>query len=585
MRHPRYYEQHTYKPLSPITEILDEEEFPHLPQAEAPHNMTAFTATLYTIPTDDPPSPEHPISQLPGQTRQVPLHHRRVNYHRRSPCYLCPLAIPMLLHHRIHQDRHLNQDCQGPIRSGGPVVLPDTISPICSSPTVCAGPHRDSNQGKAPSDPRSDQLAGGNMMTESQKVKPTTNATHSDPSCTLPEGAQPPVHPPVGANASVIPTPIPSSPFNSPPPPLISPLPQPFTHADTTYRRKDRIDGTHPHIPTVIVFFGLNNREQDVHLTTLKQIRSIFRLAKTVFPGATFYFPHIQYSSSLPLTHQYNLDIINNTRFTDAKHLAGISDDIFTSRQDIIHCRAGPSMPSLVFPVRNHSCNIPEHCRNTFAASHPTCTLRSVSTLLLQDNECRSQGAHAIFGWQMFPKDLYKHRIQIQRAREMSPHVPVAQVDLQTFPIQEPINQSSHTRNSFPGHSRATDEETFKPRDRLDAAGLTEKRIQVLERYGLEYKSNLVGQAYDGASVMSGKHSGIQARIKESPTLDLCSAVDLVEALVKRFQDYRDETYFEGLWKEVLNTSAKCNVETDPIPKRKTKRSRMLDGHTVMSSV
>lgn len=71
----------------------------------------------------------------------------------------------------------------------------------------------------------------------------------------------------------------------------------------------------------------------------------------------------------------------------------------------------------------------------------------------------------------------------------------------------------------------------------------------------------------------------------QSPTLDLCSAVDLVEALVKRFQDYRDETYFEGLWKEVLNTSAKCNVETDPIPKRKTKQSRMLDGHTVMSSV
>ncbi|KAJ4947590.1 hypothetical protein JOQ06_009625, partial [Pogonophryne albipinna] len=97
----------------------------------------------------------------------------------------------------------------------------------------------------------------------------------------------------------------------------------------------------------------------------------------------------------------------------------------------------------------------------------------------------------------------------------MSPHVPVAQVDLQTFPNQEPINQSSHTRNSFPGHSRATDEETFKPRDRLDAAGLTEKIIQVLERYGLEYKSNLVGQAYDGASVMSGKHSGVQARIKE----------------------------------------------------------------------
>ncbi|KAJ4934406.1 hypothetical protein JOQ06_007201 [Pogonophryne albipinna] len=69
------------------------------------------------------------------------------------------------------------------------------------------------------------------------------------------------------------------------------------------------------------------------------------------------------------------------------------------------------------------------------------------------------------------PPDLYKRSVQIQRAREMSPHVPVAQVDLQTFPNQEPINQSSHTRNSFPGHSRVTDEETFKPRGTMFTHG------------------------------------------------------------------------------------------------------------------
>ena len=50
------------------------------------------------------------------------------------------------------------------------------------------------------------------------------------------------------------------------------------------------------------------------------------------------------------------------------------------------------------------------------------------------------------------------------------------------------------------------------------------------------------------------------------------------------FQDYRDEYYFERLWKEVLNTAEKCNVETEAIPKRKSKQSRMLDGCTVMSS-
>ncbi|XP_056453653.1 zinc finger MYM-type protein 1-like isoform X2 [Gadus chalcogrammus] len=48
----------------------------------------------------------------------------------------------------------------------------------------------------------------------------------------------------------------------------------------------------------------------------------------------------------------------------------------------------------------------------------------------------------------------------------------------------------------------------------LDAKGLSDMIIKCLESYELQYKSNLVGQGYDGASVMSGKHSGVAARIK-----------------------------------------------------------------------
>ena len=44
---------------------------------------------------------------------------------------------------------------------------------------------------------------------------------------------------------------------------------------------------------------------------------------------------------------------------------------------------------------------------------------------------------------------------------------------------------------------------------------ITGKIVHLLERYGLNYKNNLVGQAYDGAAVMSGKHSGVQTRIRE----------------------------------------------------------------------
>lgn len=58
----------------------------------------------------------------------------------------------------------------------------------------------------------------------------------------------------------------------------------------------------------------------------------------------------------------------------------------------------------------------------------------------------------------------------------------------------------------------------FEAAQRLDAAALSQKIIQILQKHGLDYKNHLVGQAYDGASVMSGKNAGVQARMKaEAP--------------------------------------------------------------------
>ena len=54
----------------------------------------------------------------------------------------------------------------------------------------------------------------------------------------------------------------------------------------------------------------------------------------------------------------------------------------------------------------------------------------------------------------------------------------------------------------------------FEHADKLDAAGLTEKIVNTLQGYGLEYREQLIGQGYDGASVMSGRHSGVSARIQ-----------------------------------------------------------------------
>lgn len=49
----------------------------------------------------------------------------------------------------------------------------------------------------------------------------------------------------------------------------------------------------------------------------------------------------------------------------------------------------------------------------------------------------------------------------------------------------------------------------------LDASALTENIISVLEKRGLDVKQ-CIAQCYDGASVMSGKRSGVQARFREA---------------------------------------------------------------------
>ena len=55
----------------------------------------------------------------------------------------------------------------------------------------------------------------------------------------------------------------------------------------------------------------------------------------------------------------------------------------------------------------------------------------------------------------------------------------------------------------------------FFPVDKLDAERLTNTILSCSEKFSVDYKLNLVGQGYDGASVRSGKNSGVAAQIKE----------------------------------------------------------------------
>lgn len=110
----------------------------------------------------------------------------------------------------------------------------------------------------------------------------------------------------------------------------------------------------------------------------------------------------------------------------------------------------------------------------------------------------------------------------------------------------------------------------FEVAEHLDAAALSDKIIFFLEKHGLEYKKNLVGQGYDGAAVMRGAHAGVQAKIKEVAKHAFyvhCSAhclnlviVDAVKSvadagnffsLLERLYVFMSGSYVHNKWLEV----------------------------------
>ena len=72
----------------------------------------------------------------------------------------------------------------------------------------------------------------------------------------------------------------------------------------------------------------------------------------------------------------------------------------------------------------------------------------------------------------------------------------------------------------------------FECAENLDAASLSGKILTVLEKYNLDYRHHLVGQAYDGASVMSGRKSDVAARMTKQARFGFISIATIVMHIV-----------------------------------------------------
>lgn len=94
----------------------------------------------------------------------------------------------------------------------------------------------------------------------------------------------------------------------------------------------------------------------------------------------------------------------------------------------------------------------------------------------------------------------------------------------------------------------------FEAAEHLDAGSLAQKITQLMQKYGLDYRHNLVRQAYDGALVMSGKNTGVQARIKEEAPLAFyvhCKAHCLNLVLVETVKSLNEVNCFFSLMQKL----------------------------------
>ena len=90
----------------------------------------------------------------------------------------------------------------------------------------------------------------------------------------------------------------------------------------------------------------------------------------------------------------------------------------------------------------------------------------------------------------------------------------------------------------------------FEVADALDADSLTKKILAILDSFGLDYKKNLIAQCYDGASVMSGKNSGVATRLQqicEQAVYVHCHAHRLNLVLVDTAKSIREAADFFSL--------------------------------------
>ena len=106
-----------------------------------------------------------------------------------------------------------------------------------------------------------------------------------------------------------------------------------FLHAEVLMKK------TKPMIKVekVVLSFGINNRNQKLKETAMKQLQKAVKAAKEKFPYAEIWVPQINYCKNLPVDQQLTLNNLNAYIGKNMGHIPLLPDEVFSVNRDLVH--------------------------------------------------------------------------------------------------------------------------------------------------------------------------------------------------------------------------------------------------------
>ena len=90
-------------------------------------------------------------------------------------------------------------------------------------------------------------------------------------------------------------------------------------------------------VEKVVLSFGINNKNQKLKETAIKQLQRAVKAAKETFPYAEIWVPQINFCKNLPGDQQLTLNNLNAYIGKNMGHIPLLPDEVFSVNRDLVH--------------------------------------------------------------------------------------------------------------------------------------------------------------------------------------------------------------------------------------------------------